>query len=1204
MAHPYQFSDRENRVTSPLDRQAQNTLRPDEAPSFKTNVHRAKTKKWVEAKSYSYEGDDWGEYDEDDEYGVDEAPPPMPTGLRQPGQTARSVTNPPVPAVQRRNSFDRGDEKRAFSSSSAGPPPRANTEQFASNASSAGPVHPAQHPLPVSRTATPLHVETSIAGGPMDSSPSNYSTAGGRQTSAASDFRGQSPLNTRNSPAPSGPASAGARFPPRKGSLSHEDTPLRPSPRGTPAPEPAPPASEPASASVTKPLPFIRPADIYKRMQEAMDKEKENQKPSAEATPASPAAAPPAAPPAVQEPETVSQAPHPVPSYEHSSGYNLGAPLATVPERNSEYIPDDAPAVIGDVGKNSEKAPASTATIGDISLPQIGGASSFGDEFWSSALGPSQGAPPSTSPPPTNGTPDQPLSHQPSLGFTSLVHQAFDAPVSKQDSLRSQPTNDSVSRSNTTGTSDISPIISRASSSAAQNTGRVEDRAQGSTPAIAEEDEPKPRPMSLETVPGPPVPSKQTEPTVAPGYRRDFNNPNPHNSPARSLSYELSKQLPVPEVAQIAISDPLNNGHSEVAQSIEAAPSVPDKMDAPIAALKPTPGARRSESPEKGRVRDLAGMFDAGSRRNSAASVGSDRKSIIEPPALAPPPLKTDRPAAEREVSFRPHLPGQWESYTTIGTTGSEPVEAVLPPLKPLPSTVSEVSLEPTTAKRALEPVSEPKAESKIDPLVALAAAGSAMGDAIKRSVGMDVDSPTSKHQHGDVLHGPLRPDISREPSDFPPTPLPKDETDTSKSEVAERPDTLSRQDSTDTTTEDLESDRLRREIVRSLSPIPDSASSPTREPGPVSAFFPPDNNDIADSPTTPPALNVSKAAQAGAAALVTGAVLGAGAVTAHESKTAPDQDTSAKPTVAGDKELPLLTKRFSWERSQSTLLQQPSNVVSPLAGPDHGPTNPASLSIVSPIATPVSAIVSSSGGNTAAPGITAGERDIALDDPKLGTEGLHVINAQPGDIPSPDEYRAEEKIVVDSTPAPFAPITLPSITSPTSQVTSLGIASPLTLKDFPLPPTTEVKPKQFREIMLLKTPEERISAFQTTQKQWAGMNSGLDNWLSHTVSARPELRDQLQSAMDVPQPDTPVRHKATASISRVFTKAHSPSASSGAAGPEPMAEAGERPLKGKDLLHTTKLLGGKGVIGAKGLFAKGKKRFGGGSGGVEKVDE
>ncbi|KAI3131528.1 hypothetical protein DTO012A7_6282 [Penicillium roqueforti] len=41
--------------------------------SFQTNVNRSKTKRWVEAKQYSYDGGDWGSDDDDDE--EEEAPP-------------------------------------------------------------------------------------------------------------------------------------------------------------------------------------------------------------------------------------------------------------------------------------------------------------------------------------------------------------------------------------------------------------------------------------------------------------------------------------------------------------------------------------------------------------------------------------------------------------------------------------------------------------------------------------------------------------------------------------------------------------------------------------------------------------------------------------------------------------------------------------------------------------------------------------------------------------------------------------------------------------------------------------------------------------------------------------------------------------------------------------------------------------------------
>ncbi|TKA73276.1 hypothetical protein B0A49_04192 [Cryomyces minteri] len=142
---------------SPLDRQPPSISLPGQPPSFKSNVNRAKTMKWVEAKSYSYDGDDWGEYDEYDEYGADNEPPPLPepTSSRQPGQTVgstvpgRSFTNPisasNIPP-RRTNSFDAGDERRAFSSElpssplSRTRPPSLNTGNIATSPEGVTPI--------------------------------------------------------------------------------------------------------------------------------------------------------------------------------------------------------------------------------------------------------------------------------------------------------------------------------------------------------------------------------------------------------------------------------------------------------------------------------------------------------------------------------------------------------------------------------------------------------------------------------------------------------------------------------------------------------------------------------------------------------------------------------------------------------------------------------------------------------------------------------------------------------------------------------------------------------------------------------------------------------------------------------------------------------------------------------------------------------
>jgi len=64
--------------------------------NFRTNVNRAKSKRWVEAKTVDYGGGGWGDdgdFDDGDDYGYD--PPPMG------GKGSR---------MQRSNSFDRGDD--------------------------------------------------------------------------------------------------------------------------------------------------------------------------------------------------------------------------------------------------------------------------------------------------------------------------------------------------------------------------------------------------------------------------------------------------------------------------------------------------------------------------------------------------------------------------------------------------------------------------------------------------------------------------------------------------------------------------------------------------------------------------------------------------------------------------------------------------------------------------------------------------------------------------------------------------------------------------------------------------------------------------------------------------------------------------------------------------------------------------------------
>jgi hypothetical protein len=169
---------------------------------------------------------------------------------------------------------------------------------------------------------------------------------------------------------------------------------------------------------------------------------------------------------------------------------------------------------------------------------------------------------------------------------------------------------------------------------------------------------------------------------------------------------------------------------------------------------------------------------------------------------------------------------------------------------------------------------------------------------------------------------------------------------------------------------------------------------------------------------------------------------------------------------------------------------------------------------------------------------------------------------------------------------------------------------------------TQDVRPPSFREILAIKSTELRISKYNETRLQFANMNSGLDHWLKATVASDPSLRE-----IDAPvhRPTMPptittsspggARHKATASLTKVFTgdkvaspmdktPEHRPSPSSG----ERSASATAAALKGKEFINKAGALSGKGLgkgmKEAKGLFAKGKSRFNRTSGGAEKVDD
>ncbi|KAI1354011.1 hypothetical protein F5Y01DRAFT_274963 [Xylaria sp. FL0043] len=230
------------------------------ATSYKANVNRTKTRKWVEAKVQSYDGDDWGN-DYDDEYDdgndQDDEPEPVPpkttqpAGPRQPGPIGHQLPSS--------RTFSQPSTTSSF--------PSADSRVFGPSAlrSPSGPPS--------------LHVQTQPTA-PATTSPP-YATDSARPAAASSQ------TNVPSGPYSAGPASTPSRFPPRKSSMGQNDRPdFDSKPVVNPGSRPASSSSNRpwvdqrsaspslGSAPAAKTFPLVRPADIYKRVEEEKEKER------------------------------------------------------------------------------------------------------------------------------------------------------------------------------------------------------------------------------------------------------------------------------------------------------------------------------------------------------------------------------------------------------------------------------------------------------------------------------------------------------------------------------------------------------------------------------------------------------------------------------------------------------------------------------------------------------------------------------------------------------------------------------------------------------------------------------------------------------------------------------------------------------------------------------------------------------------------
>ncbi|KAH7406042.1 hypothetical protein DE146DRAFT_754030 [Phaeosphaeria sp. MPI-PUGE-AT-0046c] len=1217
MSGPYRFN--QESAKSPLDRTT-SPFSAGQPVSYKTNVNRAKTKKWVTAKKNAYDGDDWGDYDEYDEYGVDQEPPPSAPaqsqryyagGQPQRTNTDRSFTEPVhqgPPGKARRNSFEAGEEHRAFSASI--PPPQSGSGQ------QYGEPEP-QNRRDFTPSAMPPPLQTQISSMPSDINAS--------------------PARTH--------------FPPRKSSIGQADSPVVTSPR---SPVVTSPRSRAGSHS-DKPLPFVRPADIYKRVEEERERERaslDSSRPSLDSL--------------TSRPKDDLHSPT-------SDGGRMLQPLETVAERKSEYLPN------------------------------------FDSAF-------TQGEPPASSSVPSQ----TPGNHMPAVappndqGFRSVVDQAFTR-TDDQNSIPPTPISkdpeSDMTRTNTGSTVGISPIMSRVPS-AATSAMKRNQAGEGSTPVITEE------PSDTAATVAPPTSyfphdgrAAATKPFT--DHARNLSSssiprsglatPTRGDSPARSPVIAPQKDLPKPETAQVAkdsleqtqnmdggLSGPSPAYATREADIATVAKTSPESaafglgaaekqsqdafLDSHVAQspIEDALPRSRSESPSKGRVQVLAGKFgDVASSRRGSTQSNMSRNSVqswekSQDNSRAPSPTKgsPSKPSSPTK-EFRPHLPGQWESYATTVATPMDHSERnrSLDFGKDNASTSLEnADLTPTTAKRPVDGVSSN--DMATDPLVTLRNAGAAMAQSIKATVGIDDASSQAESEeqrkkdtsHGDkYMPRPLQ--LERNASSFssiPPTPpakdtpaderpphLPTKDVDTDASIHQKRPDFFP-QLSTQPSADDEESDRLRKEIVASLTPV--ASTDPSRaslQPG---------------SPMTNRASSILPAEYDSYWAD------GDEHDTARQSHDADRSIPAATPTAAVPEvsptgELPKtsLLNRFSWEDNTSRLassenaasnstLREPTNpapqdIVPPASveqaveeerkqwsggpqdpyfGPGHTLTvtkpdpvtdpEPPARSSTSPINH--DSLASPTREHTRSPGlhvVNSAEDPEAVDlPPRLSAEHSASVPVAQGDAKASQQEADHE--------APNATVTT-TILAP--EPTSSEHVQANTHELSPTSPTSG-KPLGAREIATINSTAERIATYNSTRQHWATHDHGLEDWLTSAMSANPDLASQT---VPVQRTSTgTVRHKHTASLSLLgkFGSAstyqlpggeHNTSTSTQAPAGVDSPTSGASPAsgaafdrrvasrqleaKGKDLLHTANVLSGKGLTSAKGLFAKGKSRFG-----------
>lgn len=155
-------------------------------------------------------------------------------------------------------------------------------------------------------------------------------------------------------------------------------------------------------------------------------------------------------------------------------------------------------------------------------------------------------------------------------------------------------------------------------------------------------------------------------------------------------------------------------------------------------------------------------------------------------------------------------------------------------------------------------------------------------------------------------------------------------------------------------------------------------------------------------------------------------------------------------------------------------------------------------------------------------------------------------------------------------------------------------------------PPSAEPSLLGFRDILGIKSSGERVRSFNRTRDQFAALDTGLNYWIRVTVNAHPEHMDTVEESLKLagsaPKPSVVSKAKfpKLPSLGNLATSGPSGNLHARRSSAH-MMNRQQVEQRGKDLLHSAGVLGGRAGGAAKGFFAKGKNRLN--RGGADKVD-